>query len=518
MGRIVKYTFAGMLGAIVAWGLMEWTPLMPDDGRSIGYGAIVTIGLISGLFIGLLLGCAEGLSGLSPRDAARSAMLGALVGAAGGMVGLAMGNAFYNGMYQLAGGRTIHAQQLPSNIPEQARPESSLMPGPLSFVLLLIGRGLGWALIGLFIGLSQGIATLSTKKMINGVVGGFIGGGLGGCVFEILAWLNQGGAANFPVGMIRFISFSITGGAIGLFIGFIEEMAKQAWLVKLVGRNEGKEYSLYKEVTTLGRSELADIPIFTDPDVSEQHALIRVNGKRYQVEDLGSAFGTKIAGNPITREILKDGDIIEIGKTRFLFKDKASAPRYVQPSPILDTGVDIPNSQHICPFCGSIKDAAGNCECTVGAKPTANQQQQTIQQPMPPAPPAQPVQQPTIQNTPILFGELEPASAPTLQPAASAPSQGARLTAIAGPYMGKTYVLGSGQTEIGRDAAKPIGLPIDNTVSRNHARIAQEVTCFVIYDAGSTNGTFVNGNRIQRQELKPGDVVQIGSSKFRFEI
>jgi len=498
MGRIIRYTLAGMLGAIVAWAIMEPTSLMPDDGRYIGYGAIVTVGLISGLLIGLLLGLAEGISGLSPRDAARSAMLGALVGAAGGMVGLATGNALYNAFDQLA-----HASN-------GVNPGSIGQPNLFSFVLLLIGRGLGWALIGLFIGLSQGIATLSTKKMINGAVGGFIGGGLGGSVFEILAWMNEGHVTNFLPGMIRFISFSITGAGIGLFIGFIEEIAKQAWLVKLVGRNEGNEYTLYKEVTTLGRSEFADIPIFTDPDVSESHAAIRAIGKRYHVEDLGSAFGTKVDGQAITKETLKDGDIIEIGKTRFLFKDKASAPRYVRSAPVMDAGVQIPNSQHVCPFCGSIKDAAGNCECPLGAQPVQNQQQ-TVGQP------AQPIQQPTIQpqGQPILFGDPEPAAAPAQQPA-TAP-QGARITAIAGPYMGKTFILGSGQTEIGRDATKPIGLPDDNTVSRNHARIAQEVTCYVIYDSGSTNGTFVNGNRIQHQELKPGDIVQIGSSKFRFE-
>lgn len=512
MARIVKYTFAGMLGAIIAWALMEPTPLMPDDGRSIGYGSIVAIGLISGLIIGLMLGIAEGLSGLSPRDAAKSAIMGAVVGAAGGMVGLAMGNAFYNGMFQLAGAGEP-AQHLPSDIPAQAQPASSMMSGPLSFVLLLIGRGFGWALIGMFIGLSQGIATLSTKKMVNGAIGGLIGGGIGGSVFEILAWMNRGGAANFPPCMIRFISFAITGGAIGLFIGFIEEVAKRAWLVRLVGRNEGKEYTLYKQITTLGRSELADIPIFTDPDVSERHAAINVISGRYHVEDMGSTYGTKVDGQAITKHALKDGDVIEIGKTRFLFHDKSSAPKYVQAGPPVIDDVQIPNSDRICPFCGSIKDAAGNCECTVGSQPPVQNMQQTVQQPVH----QQTIQQPAQpQAQPFFFGEPDQAPAQTPQP--SVPSQGAKLTAISGPYAGNTYVLGSGQTEIGRDAAKPIGLPNDNTVSRNHAHIAQEVTCYVLYDAGSTNGTYVNGNRIRRQELKPGDLVQIGNTKFRFDI
>jgi len=40
---------------------------------------------------------------------------------------------------------------------------------------------------------------------------------------------------------------------------------------------------------------------------------------------------------------------------------------------------------------------------------------------------------------------------------------------------------------------------------------------FVIYDEGSSNGTFVNNVRVERQPLRAGDVVQIGSTRFRFE-
>jgi pSer/pThr/pTyr-binding forkhead associated (FHA) protein len=58
---------------------------------------------------------------------------------------------------------------------------------------------------------------------------------------------------------------------------------------------------------------------------------------------------------------------------------------------------------------------------------------------------------------------------------------------------------------------------MDGTVSRNHARIAQELVGYVIYDTGSTNGTYVGGVKVQRHELHAGDLVQIGSTKFTFE-
>ncbi|OFX16745.1 MAG: hypothetical protein A2Z18_04100 [Armatimonadetes bacterium RBG_16_58_9] len=370
---------------------------------------------------------------------------------------------------------------MPADIPEAARTGST--PGFLKFLLLLFGRGFGWALLGGFIGLSQGVATSSTRKMVNGVVGGVIGGAIGGSAHEIMAWLNVIGIMRFAPGMVRFIDFALTGGCIGLFIGFLEEVRKQAWLRRLVGRNEGKEYLLYKPATILGRSEFVDIPIYGDPDVAERHAAITVQGQRHFIEDLGSFYGTSVNGDKVTKEDLKDGDTIEVGKTRFLFRDKATASRFGSAPRSYDAGPRIPNSQHICPFCGAIKDASGNCECTVGATPAPSRT--TIRQ--------------DVQHGP-------------------APTGNVRLVGVSGPYAGQAFALKSGPTEIGREATKDIGLPLDNTVSRNHAQIAQEVTAWVICDMGSTNGTFVNGAKVQRQELSNGDIVQVGSTKFRFEL
>lgn len=489
MARILRYTLAGAVGAVIAWAAMEPTPLMPDAETPVGYTAIFVIGLIAGLMIGLLLGSAEGLLSASPRDIARCAAGGALFGAAGGILGLTFGNAVYNAMYSAAGGGP-GTQRLPSHS----------TPGIVSFVLLLIGRGFGWALIGGFIGVSQGIAAGSTQKMANGAVGGLIGGGIGGSVFEILAWMNRGGVTNFPPGMIRFISFSVTGASIGMFIGFIQEVTKKAWLIRLVGRNEGKEYVLFKPITVLGRDELADIPIFGDPDVAERHAKITAQGQRYFIEDLGSFYGTAVNGAKITaREPLRDGVTVEIGKTRFLFRDRATARLRID-EPAYDTGPRIPTSQHVCPFCGSCRDAQGNCACSV--VPTANRGAQTQQVSLP-------TQGIGARQS---SGPLSPTDAP--QPG-TAP--GPRLCAMAGPYAGQVFPLRSPQTEIGREAGKDIALPLDNTVSRSHARIVRKDDEWVLYDLGSTNGAYVNGARIGRRELINGDVVQIGSTRFRFE-
>ena len=514
MGRIIRYTFAGAIGLLAAWLVMEPTSLMPDYQHDLAYYQYFLIGLISGLFIGLLLGLAGALSAGSSREAARTVIVSTLFGACGGIVGLSIGSKFYSVLYTAANSA-----------------------GLFSFILLLIGRGFGWALIGGLIGISQGVASANPKKMVNGAIGGFIGGGLGGAVFEILVWMNKGGVSNFPPAMIRFIAFGSTGAAIGLFLGFVEEIAKKAWLIRVVGRNEGKEILLFKQVTMIGRDETADIPIFSDPDVSARHAIITSEGKRHLIEDAGSTYGTRLNGAKITkRELLTDGDSLEIGKTKFTYRDKASARSYdpQRPSP-----VQIPTSSHVCPYCGAVKDANGNCDCTVGTQPAQPPQQpfggQTMQQPLGGQTMQQPLggqtmQQPaqdmgqTIQNqmtqqigspSPSPFGgQTMPLGA---DPAPAAGQGGARLVGTSGPYAQHTYLLDH-DMQIGRDATKDIALSLDNSVSRNHAHIALEAGACVLYDDGSTNGTYVNGQKITRHQLAPSDVVQIGSTKFRFEL
>src|ERR1700676_5217673 len=53
-------------------------------------------------------------------------------------------------------------------------------------------------------------------------------------------------------------------------------------------------------------------------------------------------------------------------------------------------------------------------------------------------------------------------------------------------------------------------------VSKDHALIAREGEVFLIRDVGSTNGTFVNGQRIQEAVLSSGDIVHVAHKEFRF--
>jgi pSer/pThr/pTyr-binding forkhead associated (FHA) protein len=57
----------------------------------------------------------------------------------------------------------------------------------------------------------------------------------------------------------------------------------------------------------------------------------------------------------------------------------------------------------------------------------------------------------------------------------------------------------------------------DDTVSRYHCKIVQEDTGYVLIDLGSTNGTFINGEKITEGVVKPGQILRLGMVEMRFE-
>lgn len=99
----------------------------------------------------------------------------------------------------------------------------------------------------------------------------------------------------------------------------------------------------------------------------------------------------------------------------------------------------------------------------------------------------------------------------SLVPKAS-PSRTLALRFISGKYQGGEFPLGA-QHEIivGRSSELDMVL-VEDMVSRRHARIECGDEQIVIEDLGSTNGTFVNGEKIKRATLKEGDRVLIGTS------
>jgi len=85
-----------------------------------------------------------------------------------------------------------------------------------------------------------------------------------------------------------------------------------------------------------------------------------------------------------------------------------------------------------------------------------------------------------------------------------------QLVMRSGPTPGVTFPLEGDQLTIGRDSTNGVAIN-DAEVSRRHSRLSFQGGKYVIEDLGSTNGTFVNGQRLAGPVvLKPGDVVSLG--------
>lgn len=106
------------------------------------------------------------------------------------------------------------------------------------------------------------------------------------------------------------------------------------------------------------------------------------------------------------------------------------------------------------------------------------------------------------------------ASQPMPQPASEGVGTPA-LEVVSGPYAGERFVLGEGTYTIGRDPKCDIFLS-NMTVSRHNATLVIGADSAWIEDAGSTNGTWVNGYIVDRAELEPGTHVQIGTFDMVF--
>jgi pSer/pThr/pTyr-binding forkhead associated (FHA) protein len=110
------------------------------------------------------------------------------------------------------------------------------------------------------------------------------------------------------------------------------------------------------------------------------------------------------------------------------------------------------------------------------------------------------------------------AAGATPKPAPRAPA--GKLVVISSPTLqrGGEHVVNSAPLTIGRDGASGLALGRDDYVSGRHARVEAKPDGVWIEDLGSTNGTFVNGDRLAKpQLLQPGDVVRIGHTDLRFE-
>jgi pSer/pThr/pTyr-binding forkhead associated (FHA) protein len=491
MGSILFKAIAGMLAGAIAWAMVEpFKPKFTDDARWAFFenSLMFMWAICLGGTIGFMSGFQRGSRTHALKECALSAVF-ALVGIL-----------IFRGL---------------------SGPFAAMitMGGPLR----MIGRTGAIGMVGAGLGLGIGFSTFVWRRGLQGMIGGLIGGAIAGALFDIVGSLASGltltisGVQTGHTGEVGAIPRALTSilmcGAIALMIGIIEALMRSAWLRLELGRNEGKEWVLDKPTMLLGRFERADIPLFGDQSVSPQHAVIQKQGGNYVVVDQGSPIGIGVNGNRVQQAILNNGDVLQIGSFNLRFQLRNSKAPNRGPEPNRGMAFPIGGQQ---PYGGPQpgQPQAPASQLMTPSQMAMQQHQQAIQ--------------PTMMNQAMQPTMMTPIQAPymPMDPTVAVPAQtpfqptvavqtGTTLVATDGPLAGQRFPLNMA-IDLGRECQQ-VPMAYDTSASRKHARIEPSGMFVNVTDLGSTNGTFINGQRVTNAMAKNGDIVKVGATNFRIE-
>lgn len=489
MGSILFKAMMCALAGLAAWAISE--PSAPGmysaDWKSFEYRLLLTLGALTGMTLGGVSGYLQG----SRVHLIRGVVLGGILGAICAVTGYVFGGALAQAVF---GAQTIGTAQ----------------PLPVA----ILARIVALTPIGTCIGFGIGMSTLNWRRGVQGAIGGTFGGLLGGAMFDIVGMMltplvlaSKGAGPMETVevgGLSRALTCLLIGFGVGLFIGIVERISRVAWIRLVLGRNEGKEWVVDSPNFVIGRSETANLPLFGDNAVYPAHAYVVRQQGTYFLIDGGNPVGTMLNGMPVQQSPLFHGAQIQIGSYTLQFlmrtgaapQQAAEALRAQQAYSYAGSGAAaVPQP---VPYQGMPQGQPLPTQMP-GAQPYAGQP--TMMQPAPPQPyPSQPTM---MQPMP---GQQTVAAPATVVP---------ELVALSGPLIGQRFSVVS-LIEAGREAAG-ISLGFDTMASRRHASFSPSPGGIVVTDLGSTNGTFVNDQRVPGATLRKGDVVRIGVTSFRVE-
>jgi hypothetical protein len=280
---------AGLLGAMVGWGICE--PAFVDSREFSRWGNIWMLPLIL-MFMCLGFAISESLVERSMKKAMIKGAMALPLGIVFGFIFNVGAGIIYAFGLAAVGAAGVQSYRNPA---------------------AWLARGIAWMVFGVAGGVVYGIIGQSMKKAKFGILGGMIGAGLGGLIFDPIAFASNGGVVS------RVVGFALLGGSTGIAMGLVESALKDRWLYVTAGPLAGKQFILYKTQTLIGSLQQSDIYLFKDPAILPQHAVIEINGGRVQMRALGNAY---VAGQPVNSRILKDGDLIQIGRYAFRYKEK----------------------------------------------------------------------------------------------------------------------------------------------------------------------------------------------------
>ncbi|MBN1525173.1 MAG: FHA domain-containing protein [Spirochaetales bacterium] len=292
--RLLFFCAIGIIAGLFVWPVAELIVYFQENMFTLFLYSIMLGGSV-GVCLGLIIGCHEGLTSHNTRKIISGAITGLIIGAIGGVLGFIAGQA---------------AGLLIGNAVFYSNASMKSIGYPLA-------KAIGWAALGIFLGIVEGVRSRSFTKMRSGIFGGLIGGFLGGLLFEYsLLFFAEN------VMFARLIGLVILGLFIGLFYGIIENRLARASLYVLNGIQKGKEILLTQSTVTLGGKDDADLDLSGYRGVANDHAVIKRKKKNILLIDQKSVAGTFVNDKRINEAALQDGDVVRLGDAQCLFKVK----------------------------------------------------------------------------------------------------------------------------------------------------------------------------------------------------
>jgi len=303
--RVYFNAVFGALGGLVGWMLFGAFGEKNAAAEYQGFQQLVGGALVGGS-IGYLVVSVDAIRDRSLLRFCRLASYGVALGAVGGALGMWAGDQ----VNYLLVGRLVA---------DPARRETAM---PL--VGTVLARGVGWMLLGVAVGLSEGVAARSLGKLSYGTIGGALGGLLGGAFFGLLLEASEKDTASYLWG--QAVGLLILGACIGSLSALVQGVFQPASIKVLRGWQEGREYPLLKSHNLLGRDESADVALFRDMQIEKRHAVIQRQASGFVlVNNQAPPAQTRVNGQAVPHSVpLRNGDRIELGRVVLRFQTRAA--------------------------------------------------------------------------------------------------------------------------------------------------------------------------------------------------
>lgn len=102
---------------------------------------------------------------------------------------------------------------------------------------------------------------------------------------------------------------------------YIKKESKEKIAILKFGTSKDSDYIIIRDEITVGRSSINDVSI-DDDKISKRQFHIKKTKEGYLLEDLKSKNGTRLNGARVTKAILKNRDVIEVGNETIIYEEK----------------------------------------------------------------------------------------------------------------------------------------------------------------------------------------------------